>query len=309
MTATVAAVAGGGLALAFHDSSSPPKDCGLVPCAAALPAAIRTSAAWPASPPATAAPTAVQRASTPPSPAPAPSATAPEAAAPVPSAGPTTGLTSPTVPVSAEPVSRPQHFSSSAPAVSSARQAVSPGHAIGVGYEITRDGHHGIHGQIVIANESSAPVSGWRVTVVLPGDSRYQALNARNRSDGSALVMVPPAGQALAGGSIELIAFTARGTTSTPVRFTFTDSARRRPSGRGGAGAPGPATSRTAGGQPGSGRRGHDGWPFSWLGGWRHRHPPNGGWLTGGWPGQDGRGGGWSEGGRAGQHHGWPGGR
>ncbi len=238
MTATVAAVAGGGLALAFHDSSSPPKDCGLVPCAAALPAAIRTSAAGPASRAATAAPTAVQRASAPPSPAPSPPATAPEAAAPLPSAGPTTGLTSPTVPVSARPVSRPQP-SSSAPAGASARQAVSPGHAIGVGYEITGDGHHGIHGQIVIANESSAPVSGWRVTVVLPGDSHYQARNARNRSAGSALVMVPSAGQALAGGSIELIAFTARGTTSTPVRFTFTDSARRRPSGRGFAGAPG----------------------------------------------------------------------
>ena len=44
MTATIAAVAGGGLALALHDSSAgPPKECGLVPCAAALPASVQTS--------------------------------------------------------------------------------------------------------------------------------------------------------------------------------------------------------------------------------------------------------------------------
>lgn len=88
MGATVAVVAGGGLALALHDSSpGPPTECGLVPCAAALPAAVQSSGGGPASAPATPAPTAARRAATPSSPVPSPtppasSATAPQAAAP-----------------------------------------------------------------------------------------------------------------------------------------------------------------------------------------------------------------------------------
>ena len=88
MTATIAVVAGGGLALARLDSSSgPPKECGLVPCAAALPASVRSSGDETATAPAAAAPTASQRATTPPPPThspttPAPSATAPGAAPP-----------------------------------------------------------------------------------------------------------------------------------------------------------------------------------------------------------------------------------
>ncbi len=70
MTAAIAAVAGGGLALALHDSSpGPPKECGLVPCAAALPASVQSSRGGPASAPATTAPTAAQRATAPPGPA------------------------------------------------------------------------------------------------------------------------------------------------------------------------------------------------------------------------------------------------
>ena len=83
MSATIAAVAGGGLALALHDSSAgPPKECGLVPCAAALPASVQTSGDGSASAPATAAPTAARRVSTPSSPAPSPTSPAPSPAAP-----------------------------------------------------------------------------------------------------------------------------------------------------------------------------------------------------------------------------------
>jgi hypothetical protein len=286
MTATVAAVASGAVTLAFHDSSSRPgRDCGLVACAAALPAAVRSSGTGPVggstSPPAAAAPAATQRASTP--------------------AGPA----SPTVPVSAEPVSVPEPFSSPAPVSSSSGRAVSADHAIGVGYQITEDSQHGIHGQIVIANESPAPVRGWRVTIVLPGDTRFQVLNAGNRSAGDAVIMAAPAaGRALAAGSIDVIAFTARGSTSTPARSTFTDSARPRR--RGSVDAAGQDASQAAGGQPGAAGQGHVGW----LGGWRTGGWPGGGWPGGGWPG-----GGWPGqgrpvgGGRDGHHHGWPGGR
>ena len=86
-------------------------------------------------------------------------------------------------------------------------------------------------------NNGPAPVSGWRVTLVLPGDRGYQVLDARNRSAGDALVMTAPAdGRSLAAGGTALIAFTARGTTSSPVRSTF--AAPARPAGRGGSGQP-----------------------------------------------------------------------
>lgn len=68
------------------------------------------------------------------------------------------------------------------------------------------------------------------IRIVLPGDTGYQVLDAANRSAGDALVMAaPPAGQAIAAGRTRVIAFTARGTTSTPARSTFTDSGRPRP--------------------------------------------------------------------------------
>jgi hypothetical protein len=273
MTATVAAVAGGGVALAFHDGSAAPRqECGLVPCAAALPASVQSggrepaSGAGPASTPTAASPTVPQRAPAPPSP--------------------------------------PEAISFPAPVASSAGRAVSADRAIGVSYAITEDGEHGILGQIVIVNNGSAPVSGWRVRVVLPGDTHYQVLSAGNRSAGDALVMTSAAGQALAGGGTELVAFTARGSTSTPVRCTFTDSRRARRHVSGGSGAAAGQETSAGGGRAGSGRSGHDRWPGGWPGGWLSSNWPNGGWPNGGWAPQDGSGGGWTGGGSDGQHHG-----
>ncbi len=201
------------------------------------------------------------------------------------------------------PASAPEPFPAAAPAVSAAGRAVSADRAIGVGYAITEDSQHGVRGQIVIVNGSSAAVRGWRVTLVLPGDTDYQVLDAANRSAGDALVMAAPAaGQALAGGSTELIAFTARGTTSSPVRSTFTDAARLPHRGVSGAAA-GPGTSQAAGGQRAPGA-GHGGWFGHWLGGWLRGGWPNGGSPGGGWPGGPRAGAG-----QGGQQHGWPGGR
>jgi hypothetical protein len=113
MTATIAAVAGGGFALALHDSSSgPPKECGLVPCAAALPASVQSSGDESASAPATVAPTAARRSAPPPGPAPSPtspaaSPTAPGAAAP-PEAVPPQAASPADRPASAERVSGPE---------------------------------------------------------------------------------------------------------------------------------------------------------------------------------------------------------
>ena len=292
MTATITAVAGGGLALAFQDGSAGSgQDCGLVPCAAALPASVRTSAAGPSSgtasgrTPAAATPTATRRAPAPPpsSPLPSSAATAPEAAAPH-RAGPA-----------------PEPVSFSAPVASSAGRAVSADHAVGVGYGITQDGQQDIHGQIVIVNNGPAPLTGWRIRVVLPGDTDYQVLDAANRSAGDALVMAAPvAGQAIAAGSTEVITFTARGTTSTPVQSRFTDSGRPRPrAAQGSAAAAGPDASAGTGPR-GPGPRRHEGWPGGWPGGWL-----TSGWLNGSRPGRGGAGHGWSGGGQPGRHHGW----
>ncbi len=136
-------------------------------------------------------------------------------------------------------------------------------------------------------------------------------LDAGNRSAGGALVVAAPAGgPALASGGTEMIAFTAQGTTSTPVRCTFTDSARRH-RGHGGTGASaGADTSPAAGGWPGPGPRGHDGWPGRWRNpGWLKGGWLTGGWLNRGWPSRGGAGGGWPGDGQAGQGHGWPVGR
>ena len=181
-------------------------------------------------------------------------------------------------PVPAVPASRPDPFPSPAPLSSATGRAVSADHAIGVGYAITEDSQQGIHGQIVIVNNGSAPVSGWRITLVLPGDRGYQVLDARNRSAGDALVMTSQAdGRSLAAGGTELIAFTARGTTSSPVRSLFTASPRPRPAGRGGSGTAARQGSSTGGGRAGDHR--HEGWPFSWPGDWL-----NGGRTQGHWP-------------------------
>jgi hypothetical protein len=138
----------------------------------------------------------------------------------------------------------------------------------------------------------------------LPGDTHYEVRSAGNRSAGDALVMASAAGQALAGGSTEVVAFTASGSTSTPVRCTFTDSGRARHRGRGGSGAAVGHETSAGGSRTQSGRRGHDGWPGGWLGGGL-----NGSWSSQGWPGRDRPGHGWTGGGRDGPQHGWPGGR
>ena len=200
-------------------------------------------------------------------------------------------------------MSRPEPVSSPAPVSPAAGRAISADHAVGVGYAITGDSLRGVRGQIVIVNKGSAPVSRWQVTLVLPGDRGYQVLDARNRSAGDVLVVNAPAGgRSLPGGGTELIAFTARGTTSSPVRSTFTEPARPRPA------VPGDsAAGRGSSAGDGQARpHRHVGWPHSWPDGGSAQV----GWAQGGWPSRGGPGaaaGPQTAG--PGHHHGWPGGR
>jgi hypothetical protein len=150
MTATIAVVAGGGLALARLDSSSgPPKECGLVPCAAALPASVRSSGDETATAPAAAAPTAAQRATTPPGPthsptAPAASATTPGAAPP--QAAPPQAAPAADQPAAAERVSVPDARASCTTVIAFTARGVTSAPArctftvVAVGRQRSRDG-------------------------------------------------------------------------------------------------------------------------------------------------------------------------
>ena len=115
-----------------------------------------------------------------------------------------------------------------------AGQGSSADHGIGVGYEISRGPGGTVQGRIVILDRGRAPVTGWRLRLVLPGDRHYQVINGRNISAGDSLVVQPRSGQGtLSPGRFELVAFTAQGTSSAPVSCLVEDAA-----GRAGAGPP-----------------------------------------------------------------------
>jgi hypothetical protein len=137
----------------------------------------------------------------------------------------------------------------------------------------------------VITNHGGAPVTGWRLRVVLPGDGHYQVAHAAGVSAGDSLLITALPGQpALGAGRSALIAFTAEGSTAVPASVTFRDTAGGQPA--------------SAGSMAGRGRTGWPdpaGWPAWWRGPQQHG---SGGWpapAQGGWPGPG--------------PGGWPGGR
>ena len=124
-----------------------------------------------------------------------------------------------------------------------AGQGSSADHSIGVGYEISRGPGGIVQGRIVILDRGRAPVTGWRLRLVLPGDQHYHVINGRNRSAGDSLVVQPGSGQGtLSPGRFELVAFTAQGASSAPVSCLVEDAA-------GLADGPGPGSRRGAPGR------------------------------------------------------------
>ena len=75
-----------------------------------------------------------------------------------------------------------------------AGQGSSADHGIGVGYQISRGPGGIVQGRIVILDRGPAPVTGWRLRLVLPGDRHYQVIHARNISAGDSLIVQPGAG-------------------------------------------------------------------------------------------------------------------
>ncbi len=302
MTATIAAMAGGGVLLAQHETGGgQPRDCGLVPCTATLPPSVTSGAPGHTTgdeQPATSPPARAGR------PAPAP-------------AGPPSGAALPgtAAPGTGSPAGRMSW---------AAGQGSSADHGIGVGYQISRGPGGIVQGRIVILDRGPAPVTGWRLRLVLPGDRHYQVINARNISAGDSLIVQPGAGLGtLSPGRFELVAFTAQGTSNAPVSCLVEDPTGL-PARAGAAGALRPAgTGSAAGGDLGQRRGGRGDWPGAGRGWGGHGGAGNGGgWgghggagNGGGWGGNGGgwggNGGGWggNGGGRGGQGQGggWPG--
>jgi Cellulose binding domain len=251
--ATVAAMAGGGLVLLRHQpAAGPHRDCGLVPCSATLPRSVTASAASPAASPVRARP------------------------APRPARSP----------------GRAGRHAEAAPA--GAGLAAGPGqsadHQVRVHYKIRHLPGGTVTGQLVIVNHGGAPITGWQLRLVLPGDDHYQVGHAASTSAGDSLVVTArPGTRALGAGRSARFTFTAEGSTAVPASITFRDAPASQPA-QAGSPAGSPA------GQAQSGWPSGSGWPGSW---WRGPQQHGfGGWPApgpGGWPG-------------AGQG-GWPGGR
>ena len=239
MSATIAAMVGGGVLLAQHGTGAgEPRDCGLVPCTATLPPSVTSGAS--------------ARVTGRVQPATSPSAR-PDRSAPA-LAGPPSGA--------AGNGTAPPGTGSPAGRVSwAAGQGSSADHGIGVGYEISRGPGGIIQGRIVILDRGPAPVTGWRLRLVLPGDRHYQVINARNISSGDSLIVQPGAGQGtLSPGRFELVAFTAQGTSTAPVGCVVEDAAGLAARAAA-AGALRPAAAGSpAGGDPGR-RGGRGDWP------------------------------------------------
>ena len=248
-TAAVAAMAGGGLVLLRHPpAAGPHRDCGLVWCSATLPRSVTASATGPA-------------------------------------ASPGAGRARP-APRPARAAGRAGSHAQAAPA--GAGLAAGPGHSadhqVGVRYKIRPLPGGAVTGQLVIVNHGGAPVTGWQLRVVLPGDDHYRVGSAASASAGDALVVTAlPGAPALGAGRSARVTFTAEGSTAVPASVTFQDAAAGQPAQAGSPAGPAQGGWPSGSGWPGNWWRGPQqhgfgGWPGTGQGGW----PGTG---QGGWPG------------------------
>jgi hypothetical protein len=163
-----------------------------------------------------------------------------------------------------------------------AGQGRSADQQVGVHYKIKPRPGRTVTGHLVIVNHGGAPVTGWRLRVVLPGDGHYQVTHAAGATAGDSLVLTALPGQpALGAGRSQVIVFTAEGSTAMPASVTFRDEAAGQPAQAGSAtgvdGGGWPSRSGWPGWWPGPQQNGYGGWPAPVQGG---------GWPgPGGWPG------------------------
>jgi Cellulose binding domain len=181
-----------------HLPQSVAADCGMVTCTATLPASVTGRESLSASP--SASPRRTR--STPPS-----------------SAAPTRPAVQQSTSAAPAPPD-PTHGPVSVPSPSTAPPAPAAV-SVTVFYSLDR-WFQGIHGQFVIVNHGSAPVTGWNLAVSLPGDGNFQVWNARGHvSGGTLIITAAPDAPALAPGGMQQIGVSAQGGTSNPASCTF----------------------------------------------------------------------------------------
>ena len=258
-TATVAAMAGGGLALIQHPpAAGQHQDCGLVRCSATLPSSVASAGAGPARAPGS------------PRPAPDPARSADRAAghaqAPEAAAGPGRSADHH---VGVHYQIKPQ-----------------PGRAVTGQLVIVNHGGTPVTGwrlRVVLPGDGHYQVA-------------HAAGASARASAGDSLVLTALPGQpALGAGRSELIVFTAAGSTAVPASVTFQDTAGGQPAQAGSAAGRGRSGWPSRTGWPGGWWRGpqqhgYGGWPAPVQGGWPSSGP-GGGWSgsgQGGWAGQGG---------------------
>jgi cellulose binding protein with CBM2 domain len=84
----------------------------------------------------------------------------------------------------------------------------------------------GFTGQITVVNQSSAPISDWRLVVALPGDNVSAVQNAEFSDDNDVLFMTPaPADLTIAPGASVAVTIYASGPTQTPAECSFNNVA------------------------------------------------------------------------------------
>jgi cellulase/cellobiase CelA1 len=80
----------------------------------------------------------------------------------------------------------------------------------------------GFQGQFTIANNGPAPVGGWQLTAVLPGDQVQSAWDASFQASGDTLTLTPPSYQVIIEPGASLAEhFTAGGAVTVPQGCTF----------------------------------------------------------------------------------------
>jgi cellulase/cellobiase CelA1 len=86
--------------------------------------------------------------------------------------------------------------------------------------EHTWDGH--FQGEFTLVNSGSTAISGWELTVTLPGDTVEWAWDASWHMNGDELIMDPSSDQATIGAGATITEHVmAQGSTTSPTSCTF----------------------------------------------------------------------------------------
>lgn len=152
-------------------------------------------------------------------PVPSPTGSSPGSQPTSPSPAPTSTPTSPgPTPTTTAP--------SASPTPSPTPTSSPPPESAQVSYTLVRKHPHSFQGRFTIVNNGSAAISGWELTVVLPGDHIHSVWDGGFHTEGNTLYIDPSSSQrTIAPGATLTENFIAGGSTTTPTSCTFNGAA------------------------------------------------------------------------------------